>query len=481
MNILSKLVGKYKAIPIQAKASFWFLFASVVQKGIAFITTPVFTRLLSKGEYGTFSLFQTWFSIIFIFTSLNLSGAVFNNGMVKYESKRNEFVSALLGLSLFLTSIFFIIFVIFPSFWINLIGLPYKLIMLMFIQLFFEPAYLLWIARKRYEYTYRGIVISSLFIGVVNPIIGILAVYVASEKLEARIFSYVVVMAIVYIVAFISIFNKEKKIINKEYWSYALKFNIPLIPHYLSLIILNHSDRIMIQKFCGADDVALYSIAYSVSMIINVITSAINNTFIPYIYQSIKANELMKLRKRANVLILLIGIICFVPILLGPELVFVMGDKAYYNSIWAIPPICISVFFVFLYNLYGTVEFYFEKNKFVMVASTLGAVLNVLLNKMFIPKFGFWAAGYTTLVCYVIFYLAHYMFYRRLIKENSIDDVFDSSFIKKMCVLLLCLTIISVLSYKYTFLRIILVLILFIGILLFRKKIFTNIIDIVKK
>ena len=56
-----------------------------------------------------------------------------------------------------------------------------------------------------------------------------------------------------------------KKYIQKKYWKYALAFNIPLIPHYLSNYVLSQSDRVMIGKMVGNDKAALYSVAYTIS------------------------------------------------------------------------------------------------------------------------------------------------------------------------------------------------------------------------
>ena len=68
---MDKLIKKYKSLPVQIKASFWFLICSFLQKGISMITTPIFTRLLSTSEYGEFNVFNSWYSIAFIFVSLS--------------------------------------------------------------------------------------------------------------------------------------------------------------------------------------------------------------------------------------------------------------------------------------------------------------------------------------------------------------------------------------------------------------------------
>ena len=72
--------------------------------------------------------------------------------------------------------------------------------------------------------------------------------------------------------------KKGKKLINVGFWKFALMFNLPLIPHYFSAYILEQSDRIMIQKLCGIEAVALYSVAYNAGAIIKIITNSLNRS-----------------------------------------------------------------------------------------------------------------------------------------------------------------------------------------------------------
>ena len=58
---------------------------------------------------------------------------------------------------------------------------------------------------------------------------------------------------------------KGKKCFNKEYWRYALSFNLPLVPYYLSQIIFNQSDRLMINSMTGKGEAAMYGVAYQLA------------------------------------------------------------------------------------------------------------------------------------------------------------------------------------------------------------------------
>lgn len=421
MNIVSKILSKYKSMSDAVKASVWFVIASVLQKGIGFITTPIFTRLMSPLEYGTFSVYQSWYAIILIFTSLNLAGGVLNNGLVKFSEDKSRFVSSLLGLTTTITSAFFILYLFGRSYFNELLGLNTIYVFFMFLQLLLEPAFLLWGAEQRFEYKYKLLVIATIAIAFLTPVSSLIFVIISRDKALAKVISFVLAQCCIYLIIYIYVLRKGKHFFNKQFWKYALLFNLPLIPHYLSMTILNQSDRLMIQKFCGKEYVAIYSIAYSISMLMTIVTNAINSSFIPFIYKNMKSKNYTNIKKASSKIVILVAVMSLLPAFLGPELIRILASSEYYEAIWIIPPVTGSIFFVFLYNLFGTIEFYYEKNKFIMIASVSGAALNILLNYIFIPMFGFVAAGYTTLVCYILFAMAHGICAYLIIKKKNVD------------------------------------------------------------
>ena len=67
--IFRKAVQKYKNLPVVARATGWFVICSLIQKGISFLTTPIFTRLMSTEQYGLFSVYTSWLQILTIFST----------------------------------------------------------------------------------------------------------------------------------------------------------------------------------------------------------------------------------------------------------------------------------------------------------------------------------------------------------------------------------------------------------------------------
>ena len=97
------LFSKIKNLPNGVKTAAAFFIASLISKGMSFITTPIFTRLMTSDEYGQVSLFLSWLSILGIIAMFSLDRGVYNVGMMEYKDKRKGFSFSLLILSNLIT------------------------------------------------------------------------------------------------------------------------------------------------------------------------------------------------------------------------------------------------------------------------------------------------------------------------------------------------------------------------------------------
>lgn len=470
---MKRLVYKYNKLTIQSKSALWFAFCSIIQKGISMLTIPIFTRLLSTEEYGTFSIFLSWLSILGVFTSLNLFYGIFNNAMFDYERDRDRYISSMQGLVTTITSFVFIIFWIGKDYFTQILGLSTLLMTLMFVDMLMSPSLQFWSARQRFEYKYKQLVAVSLLQAICNPLLGVIMVIISQERDIARIASVVLVDVFLCGSLMVHQYKKGRVFFDKNYWKYAFCFNLPLLPHYLSGMLLNQGDRIVIDNLVGKSAVAIYSVAYNVGMLMQVFLYAINSAFTPWMYTSLRDKNYSEIRKVTSLLLVIMAGLVIILMAFAPEIVKVIATLEYYDAIYVIPPIAASVFFLFMYAIFSNLEFYFKKNKFIMIASIGAALLNIGLNIIFIPVFGYYAAGYTTLFSYILFCTSHYAFSRIISKkELEGEQICD---VKVMILLSLALVVATVLFsflYRMFVIRYLLIITLLIVAFIKRKDIF---------
>lgn len=472
MGKISKLTSKYNSLPVQVKASLWFLICSFLQKGISVISTPIFTRLMTTTEFGNYNVFNSWLEIIAIFVSFNLSYGVYVQGLVKFSDDNKIFSSTMQGLSLTLCSAWTVIYLLFREFWNGLFSLTTVQMLCMLVMIWTTAAFQFWSADQRWKLKYRMLVLITLLVSFLKPALGVVLVIFADDKVTARIFAIALVQVIGYTWAFFVQMKRGKKFFSKNYWLYSLKFNLPLIPHYLSQIVLTSSDRIMISRMVGESEAGIYSLAYSVSMIMTLFNIALNQTLNPWIYTKIKEKRVGDIAGVAYSSLAIVGMANLLLIVLAPEAIAIFAPPKYAEAIWIVPPVALSCYAVYLYDLFAKFQFYFEKTMYIMVTSIFCALLNIALNYVFISLFGYIAAGYTTLFCYIAFVFGHYFFMRRVCRQNlGGAKVYDMRIMIGMSLGFMAAGMLMLFTYNFTIVRYGIVAAALIALIIKRKSV----------
>lgn len=467
---IKSLIEKYQNMSSAVKASLWFMAMNIIQKGIQFVVTPIYTRFLTSEQFGYYSIFTTWQGVFTIVATLNLSAGCFNNGMLKYEKRREEFISSIQGLSNTVAIIVFLPIFFFRNQVTNLMGIDQFTIICIFISCLLYPSFEYWSQKKRYFFEYQPLVRATLSYALINAVFSVAFIFLIPERKYAIILGTTAAQLLFGLFFYIHNLYKGKKCFNSTFWKFAFFFNVALVPHYLSFIILGQSDRIMINQYCGQSAVGIYSLSYTVSLLLNIIVNAVSSTLAPWTFQRLQSGNIKVVKKSANTIVLILGVVVVVGILLAPEMILFLGTREYLRAIWIIPPVMLSCFYTMIYSMYANIEFYFEKKLYITIASVAAAIGNIILNAIFIPMFGFIAAGYTTLFCYVALSIFHLCFMNQILKENAREQVYDIRFISLFSLFLSITCIFLSLLYEHRYLRYsVLLVVLLISILSFRK------------
>lgn len=467
---MKTLWKKYMGLSIELRASMVYTICTLLQNGVAFLTVPVFARMMSTAEMGYYTTYNSVENILMIFLTLNLAYGSFNTAMTKFEDKRDQYTSSVDMICITLSAIFFVIYLPLKGFFNGLFKLPTELMLLMIAGIVMKNALNCWTGRQRYDYRYKSVVAVSLFISLVGPLVSFFAIRATVDGLKG--ISYVKALNILEIVVggiiLIYCLAKGRTFFNKKYWAYALTFNIPLIPYYLSQSIFNVSDRIMIDHFWGKSDSGIYGSSYTLAMILTIVLNALNNSYLPWLYRKIKAGERKENQKIAMYIAILMAVLLLGVVTLAPEVILILGKK-YLAGVWVVPPVAISLLLLFYSQMFINVEFFFEEKKRLVYGTAVAAIINVVLNYFAIPRFGFVSAAYTTLISYMVFAGMNYLFYKKTLKDRDIpNDLYN---MKAMMIILAVFTalVFTIMPlYNFSIVRYIIVLVL--GIAIFIKR-----------
>ena len=224
----------------------------------------------------------------------------------------------------------------------------------------------------------------------------------------------------------------------------------------------------------GTDKAAIYGVAYSLATILTFVLNSINNSYVPWYYGKIKEGKQEDNRSVSSGIAVLMAAMLSVIIWFAPEIITIMAGKKYYEAVYVVPPVAVSLLLLFYAQLFINVEFYYEQKKKLVWASVGAALINIALNLVFINVFGFVAAAYTTLASYMVFVFANYMAMKQVIRENDENDTAYSY--KALGIVFCCLCIISAVGailYELLLLRIT-VLMIFSVFIIIKRKYFLN-------
>lgn len=441
------------------KSGIWYTISNLLVKSMALITTPLFTRLLSKSDYGAYNNYISWQGIAVIFVTLNLEASLIS-AKFDYKDRLKQYIFSILSLSTVSALAWLVLCNIFIQPVSAFLNMKPEYVNMMLVYCGFNAVINIFQVSERYMYKYKSSILIALFIAISTTLVSFLLVLKMNDKLFARVFGGILPTGCIGLVLYFFIAYQGKKI-DISIWGYALKICILYIPHLLSLTMLNSIDRVMITKICGEIPNALYSVAYSCGAIVTILLTSMNSAFSPWLGDKLYLRQFNDIRKVSKFYILGFCYIAIGIMVFSPEVLLIMGGKQYIEAKYVMTPVAMGCVCQFMYTMFVNIEQYEKKTVGMALASMLAALLNFILNLIFIPLFGYIAAAYTTLIGYLFLLILHMI----LVKKIGFSQAYSYKMILITIAGMLLLTVAMNFLYMNSSLRMI-VIVLYIALLL---------------
>lgn len=449
-RLIKKGIQTFRQMSVQVKASMAFMAVNFMQKGISFLTAPIFTRLLSTEEYGRITIYSSWVDVIGIFAMFGLYNNVYCRGILEFKEDKKNFTFSLLSLSNVITLAVLAAVWIVNKYLFHFLDVSDGLIFFMFFTFLLEPAFEFWKTDQRFAYKYKLLCFFMVLVMVFAPALSISGIFLFPEhKVEARIIGAQIITLVLSAGCYIYEVKNSQGRPKIQYWKYAIAYNLPLIPYFLSSYVLSSSDRLMIGYFWGEDKAGIYGIAYTMSAVANIVWNSINATLVPTIYKRCDEGRRHTLSSLIVPVIAGYASVCILIMLLSPEIIWFLAPSSYGEGMYIIPVIVGGVFYMSIFSIFSNIIYYEKKPKFVMGAGVAAAVANLILNLIFIPTMGYFAAGYTTLAAYLLQVVWSYVAVRKVTGES----VYDMKKLGTIGLLVLIMSIFVPVLYPYTWVR----------------------------
>ena len=411
-----------------------FTVGNVGSSLISFLLIPLFTNFLTTSEYGKIDFITMLITLFIPILTLNLVEGLVRFGLDNNYNKKNVISSIIFTL----LSIFIIVGMI--TLLLVMIGV-FNISIIYYLGIFIIVSiYQILQQYTRISDKLKVFAFSDILYTIIFSTLNI--IFIANLKIGIRGYFIAYVLANIITSIFIIVTTRvdkdiRVKFINREYINEFTKYSIPLIPNSLSWWIVNASDRFIIKIFNGYSDLGVYSVANKVPQILNTFYSLF---FKAWQISSIKELGKSDTEKFYSQIFLYLSKVMFsigVCILLGINLIFtIMIGPEFKEAVLFVPILVFAIIFYTMASFIGTIYTANKKSKEILKSTIFSAIINIVINLIFMYKFGTIVACISTLISY--FFLFVYRVYdsKRFMKLtiNYKEIIFSSAIYSMMIV-----------------------------------------------
>ena len=406
------------------KSFFEFSIGQWIAALISFITTPITTWLIIPEEFGKASMFTLAFNLLLNIALLGADQGFVRMFYEKEEEKRRNLLWEALLPSLFIG---FVIFIFIGIFWKNLslvlFGdsnhfLPILLLGLTILMGTIERFATLVVRMKQ-----RGIAFSALRVvnGVTNATFTILYALFFSRTFYAVIvglfFSHIITSILAIYFEKELWFGKFK--IELSSIKSIVKYGIPFVPTFIITWLFQSIDRLALRNYTDFTEIGLYSAAFKVVAVMNLIQTGFTTFWTPTAYENYENNpESTGIFEKTSLFISAAMFTFGMLIVVFKDAIFLLLESSYRQAAG------ISSFLILMPIMYTVSEVtvvginFKKKTYWHMLIATISAGANIFGNHMLVPIYGAKGAALSTGISYIIFFGMRTIISKRLYNVN---------------------------------------------------------------
>ena len=384
----------------------------VFLRGVSFLLLPLYTNLLSTFDAGAVFIVYSTLAFLNPIYSFGMDAALFKFFNSEKHTTKTIISTSVLSVVVYSLVLSCLIYSI-SCFWFPLMNLEYNWLSIVSIVLFFDAlsSRLLVVLRLlNMPLYYLGVG----FINIVSSIVfNVLFIQHYSLGNKGAVFA-LVSTAIIQFIFLIPVFLRH---INWRFFNSSLGrqmfwFGIPFFPASILFILTSVIDRFFIKHFVGLEDVGIYGAGYKIGSIVSIVVVAFNLTWQPYYLKRSKdENFLLNIRLISQKFFIVLLYLATSISVWSPQIVkiniqghYIIGP-AFWDAVNIVPWIAFGYFFYGLFILQMPTIYLKNKQKWSPFFWGLGALLNIILNYVLIPRLGIVGAAVSTFISFFIMFV----------------------------------------------------------------------------
>lgn len=394
----------FAAIKQLGKHSIVYGLGGLVTSLLGFVLLPIYTRYLTPADYGVFSLLLVTSSVAGIIAQLGLGSALFREVIFR-ESDENVVESTALYFLIFEATIFFTILMVFSSQFSSLIFATSRyasLLSLTFLTTLLGVFDVVTLAKLRIQGRSTLFAVLTIARFLVGFTLNVYFIVVLQHGLEGLVIANLLRAALFAVVSLGLLIGDLRPVFSMPILQRLLSFGIPLVPFGISHLALTSADRYILQHFSTTAEVGLYSLGYTIGMMVNLIVSAVQLAWPAQMYTIAKRPDAEQQFSRIlTYYLLVLGFIGLGLSVLAREVLMIMTTPSFYEAYIVVPLVALS--YILWGTMYMTNTALETQNrvKYMSLTIVCCAILNLGLSYLLIPSHGMMGAAWATFISYL--------------------------------------------------------------------------------
>ncbi len=431
----------------QIKNSFIYMLPIFIGNILPFISIPIFTRILSKEDYGILALAQIY--AIFVSGIANFGMTIaYDRNFFQYRNNLKETAQLLYSTILFVLGSFCLLACLtwfFKGALAKLIigsTVHGNILFWMFCAQFFSSVSYYFLTYFKNSEIAVEFVAYTIMYSIFNFSIALFLVAYIRMGVIGIVYGQLCSGMLTFIVLGCKFVKIMPPSLNKDILIESLKISYPLTPRIFFGVIGSQFDKYMIGLIASTGSVGIYSIGQKISNIVFTYMTAIQNVFSPQVYR-----RMFELGKEGGKSIgtyltpfayITVTVALFVS-LFCEEIIFVLTPKSFHGAIDIIT--ILSMYFSILFFGKQPQLEYVKKTYLISVLTFVGIGINIGINTPFIMKWGAVGAAWATFLAGTIssgiaFGISQY-YYEIKWEYKKIGAIYLIFFISSILVLIL--------------------------------------------
>ncbi|MDA8531425.1 oligosaccharide flippase family protein [Flavobacteriaceae bacterium] len=213
----------------------------------------------------------------------------------------------------------------------------------------------------------------------------------------------------------ISFYFKLNYNFDAKLWKQMLRYAFPVLIAGIAFSINETFDRILLERLLpenlAKDAIGTYSACYKLALFMMLFATAYRLGIEPFFFSNAKDKD-----AKANYAKILEFFVIFGALILLTVVVFVdilklilIPNEAYWEAMTVVPILLLAYLFLGVYHNLSVWYKITDRTKFGAYISIFGALITLLINIIFIPKFGYMASAIATLFAYAAMAFTSYI------------------------------------------------------------------------